>query len=51
MCLWRDAGKLHCLVGGLPILLCVLFYPITTRTTPLSAVTMMGSVFPEIFKS
>ena len=38
MCLWRNADKLSCFVGGLDMY-SVLF--ITTGATPLSAVTMM----------
>ena len=44
MCLWRDVGKLSCLVGGLHIFVMYSVLSIPTRTTPLSAVTMMWSL-------
>ena len=44
MCLWRDVGKLSCLVGGASHFMMYSALSITTRAIPLSPVTMMSSL-------
>ena len=48
MCLWSDAGKLGCLVGGLHILFCFIHY--NQGHTFFSCNNDVVLVFPEIFK-
>ena len=47
MCLWGDGGKLSCLVGGLHILLCILFYPLQLGHTFVSCNNDAVLVLPE----